>query len=109
MANTPTLGFEEVLASLLWSPGLLSDDLMVFSFFEEDDDVEAEDDKDVNGDFILASSASISAMASRSDFFDKEWRPRRTKMEKKSHTLVIHMYKQRRLSCALGLFIKKIL
>lgn len=88
MANTPTLGFEEVLASLLWSPGLLSDDLMVFAFFEEED-VEAEDDND-NGDFILASSASmtgaiVSAMASRSDFFDKEWRPRRTKMEKESH------------------------
>lgn len=64
---------------------------MVFAFFaEEEDDVEAEDDNDVNGDFILASSASmtgaiVSAMASRSDFFDKEWRPRRTKMEKESH------------------------
>lgn len=64
---------------------------MVFAFFaEEEEDVEAEDDNDANGDFILASSASmtgaiVSAMASRSDFFDKEWRPRRTKMEKESH------------------------
>lgn len=90
MANTPTLGFEEVLASLLWSPDLISDDLVVFAFFEEEDDVEAEDDNDVNGDFILASSACmrgaiVSAMASRSDFFDKEWRPRRTKTEKESY------------------------